>query len=391
MAMILRLLFRVVLTALAVSSAAVTAQAQYTVNLRFDTVKANPGDTAVDVDVYYKFSSIPTEAIEDFDVRFEYDTTEIYAFDYILDGTASANMSILDTSHHGILVANGSLDLTNPILFKIRFRVNQRLADTSFIQWDTGVTVFDFADSINLIEQNGWIKTPTAAGHVSLSIPSKTVDTGEVFTIPVSITGIDSANIDSGVLRFEVDTTILPFRGAFASALSNSAVQSSNASGDTVSIVLKAVNGYILSSDSLVTLSFYSIPWFDTACVTLQDIRFEALNSGSLIGNTISSNGSICIIPGSKPSSGVNPATVRPSKFVAYPNPARDQVTFDAGLGGNAGLMTIDVYDALGRRAYTSSDAYPVWQIPASIQPGTYFVIMNVRAGRFTTCLVIEP
>lgn len=111
---------------LAVTAGAYSAQAQYNMSLRFDTVTANPGDT-VDIDVYYKFTSgTPTQSVQDFNVRYEYDTTEIYAFDYILDGTASANMSILDTSHHGILAANGSLDFTNPILFKIRFRVNKR-------------------------------------------------------------------------------------------------------------------------------------------------------------------------------------------------------------------------------------------------------------------------
>src|ERR1700733_10576442 len=160
MTMISRLLVRAAMIAFAVSACAISAQAQFGVSLRFDTATANPGDT-VNLDVYYKFTSGQPQDVQDFDVRYEYDTTEIYAFDYILDGTASANMSILDTSHHGILVANGSLDLTNPILFKIRFRVNKRLSDTAFIQWDTGVTVFDFSDSINVTEQNGWIKTPS--------------------------------------------------------------------------------------------------------------------------------------------------------------------------------------------------------------------------------------
>ena len=293
--------------AYALTVGAYAAQAQYNMSLRFDTATAIPGDTVV-LDVFYKFtSSTPPKSVQDFNVRFEYDTTEVYAFDYILDGTASANMTILDTSHHGILAANGSLDFTNPILCKIRFRVNKRLADTALIQWDTDVSVFEYSDSINVTEQDGWIRTPSTAGNVTLWTPSMTVDTGEVFNAPVSISGIENANIDSAVLRFEVDSTDrLLFRGAVAATSSNSLVIDTSVSGDTVTIVLKALAGHIVSSDSMVTLSFYSVPWYDTACVTLRDLKFEALDSASLIGNTASSSGSICIVPGSKPPAGVN-------------------------------------------------------------------------------------
>jgi Secretion system C-terminal sorting domain len=400
MAMITRLLFRVALViALAVTAGAYSAQAQYNMSLRFDTVTANPGDT-VDLNVYYKFTSgTPTQSVQDFDVRYEYDTTEIYAFDYILDGTASANMSILDTSHHGILAANGSLDFTDSILFKIRFRVNKRLADTAFIQWDSDVSVFEYSDNINVTEQNGWIRTPSTAGSVTLSTSSMTVDTGKAFNVPVSISGIENAGVDSAVLQFEVDSTRLLFKGAFAVATSNATVQSiavtqsvDTSHLDTVSIVLKAISGeQIAGSDSLVTLSFYSIAWYDTACITLRNPRFVALNSGSVIGNTVSSSGTICIVPGSGPQAGVNQAPVKLAKLVAYPNPASNQVTFDAGEGINMGRVTIEVYDALGRRVFETNDAYPVWQVPSDTQPGTYFVAMETETGRFTTCLVIEP
>jgi hypothetical protein len=396
MAMITRLLVRVVLVALAVIAGAYAAQAQYTMSLRFDTLTANPGDT-VDVDVYYKFTSKPPLNVQDFDVRFDYDTTEIYAFDYILDGTASDSLFTLGTSHQGIVLGDSnqyvthSLDFTNPILFKIRFQVKQGLGDTAFIRWDTGDQIFEYSDSINVTEQDGWIRTPTVAGHVTLSTPPKTVDTGEVFNIPVSISGIENANIDSALLQFEIDTTRLPFRGASGVANSKAVVQSSSVSGDTISIVLNAPDGHIVDSDSIITVSFYSVPWYDTACVTLQDIRFEALNSGSLIGNTVSSSGSICVVPGSKPPADVKSVVNKLNKLVAYPNPAQDQVTFDAGFGNNSGLVKIEVYDALGRMAFMSSEAYPVWQIPSDIRPGTYFVAMDCELGRFTTYLVIQP
>jgi hypothetical protein len=390
MVMISKLLIRVALIVIAVYTCSQSAQAQYAMSLRFDTVlDATPGDT-VNVNVYYKFTEMPAKSVQDFDVRFEYDTSEIYAFDYILDGTASANMFILDTSHRGILAANGSMDFSNPILFKIRFRVNKALADTAFIHWDSA-SVFDYTDSIDVTKEEGWIRTPSAAGHVTLTTPSIMVDTGEVFNLPVSISGIDNANIDSVLLRIEVDTTRLLFRGVGASSSSNAILESWSSNLDTISITLKATSGHIVSADSMITISLFSIAWFDTACVMPQEVHFEVLNSSGLIGNTSSSNGSICIAPGSKPPADVSPAAVQVRKLSAYPNPARDQVTFDAGDRVISGQVLIEVYDPLGRRAYMSRDAYPVWQIPSDIRAGTYFVVMDSETGRLTTSLVIQP
>jgi hypothetical protein len=393
--MITRLLFRVALVvAFALSAGAYLAHAQYNISLRFDTVTANPGDT-VTVNVYYKFTSaIPQQNVQDFNARFLFDSSELHLIAYILDGTASAGLSDTTGSHDGLAALGDfgeSLDFTNPILFKIRFGVDRRLADTAFIKWDTNWSVFDYFDSINVSQQNGWIRTQSTSGRVTLSTPSMTVDTGEVFSVPVSISGIENANIDSAVLMFEFDDTDLQFRGSAAATSSNAVVDTAIVSKDTISIVLKAVNGHIAGSDSTVTISFYSVPWYDTACVAFQDIRFEALDSTSLIGNTVSSSGLICIVPGSKPPADVNPTAVKPDKFVAYPNPAWGQVTFSAGPGINAGLVTIEVYDALGREVFESNDAYPVWQIPSNIRPGTYLARMETETGRFTTCLVIEP
>ena len=403
MAMITRLLVRAALIALAVIAGANAAKAQYTMSLRFDTVTANPGDT-VNLNVYYKFTSATKpQSVQDFNLRFDYDTSEIYAFDYILDGTASDSLFVFGTSHQGIVAGDSSdtmhsLDFADSVLCKIRFRVDKGLADTAFIRWDTNVSVFEYADSVDVTEQDGWIRTPSTNGHVTLSTPSLTVDTGKVFSVPVSIPGIENARVDSAVLQFEVDSTRLLFKGSFAGTASNAVVQLITVTQsvdtshlDTVSIVLKGINGgKIAGSDSLLTISFYSIPWYDTACVSLQDLRFVALNSGSLIGNTVSSSGSICVVPGSMQAD-VSPVAAQGSKFSAYPNPARNQVTFDAGGGNNTGRATIEVYDVLGRRVFMSSEAYPVWQIPSDIQSGTYFARMNTETERFTTCLVIEP
>jgi len=394
MAMISRLLIRVVLIAFAVLITLQSAEAQYSMSLRFDTVTANPGDT-VNLNVYYKFTSGLPKSVQDFNLRFEYDTNEVYAFDYTLSGTAADSLFVRDDSHHGIIVTDSdaytfhSLDFTNPILCKIRFRVSKRLADSAFIRWDTGVSVFEYSDSINTSEHDGLIRTPSVAGHVILANPEVTVDTGKSFQIPISISGIENAKIDSALLRFEVDTTRLPFREVFAGVTSNAVVSSSSASGDTVSVVLKASEGFIMNSDTMITIAFYSIPWYDTACVMLSNVRLLPLNAGSLIGNTASSTGSICIVPGSKPPAGVNTSTVDHGSFWVYPNPARDEVTFDAD--GNSSRASFEVYDLLGRRAYRSIGAHSVWQIPAGFQPGLYFVKMDTEARSVTKSLIIEP
>jgi hypothetical protein len=404
MAMITRLLVRVALSVLSVSAANSGSLAQYSMSLRFDTVTANPGDT-VNVDVDYKFtSSKPTQSVQDFNLRFEYDTSEIYAdttglylVDYILDGTASASMSILGVSHHGILVANGSLDFSNPILCKIRFRVNKRLADTAFIRWDSAVSVFEYSDGITVAEQNGWIRTPSVTGRVILSTPALTVDTGKMVNIPVSITGIDKANIDSAVLRFEVDSSRLLFKGATAETASNAMVQAitvrqslDTSHLDTVSIVLASKGKQVAGSDSLVTISIYSFPWYDTACVTLRDIRFVALNAGSVIGNTVSSCGSICIVPGSGKAV-VSTLPLHLQTLEAYPNPARGRVTFSANGIANADQVRVEVFDAIGRRVFTSNLAYPEWEIPPDFRAGLYFATICAEARLLTTTIFIEP
>ncbi len=383
-------------------SSAESVKAQNVFHIRFDTVTAKAGDT-VAVNVYYSFTSTHAHTINYFQARFSYDTTEIYPVEYDLAGTASGMFFDTTSSHLGITARGQSeIDLSNPVLFRIKFRVNHQLADTAFIHWDSSFVLFDASENVDQVTtQDGWIRTATAAGHVVLTTPSvdvKGVTQGYSpdsvpFRLPVIASNLSGARMRSAVLSFTYDSTVLSLSGALAGKAAELVVDSMHSTAlmggrRAVSISVHAVSDVLFGGDTLIALPFVGLVGLDTVCETLSDVSLRPTNSDALIGNTVYTAGSICL-KGSAPSS-VAIEEGQSTKLEIYPNPATSSVRIEAS--GFEGMLTIGVFDVLGRPLYSWDGTSTTWQVPADLSPGVYQVIAESGSQheRIRAMLVIE-
>jgi hypothetical protein len=390
MAMMCRLLVRAVLCVLAVIAGASALFAQNVFSIRFDTVTAKGGDT-VTVNAYYTFSATGAHDINNFTAQLDYDSTEARLLGFVIGGTASAAFdTTARASHRGLTVGGGQfdqeIDLTNPVLFGIRFLVNRQLADTAFVQWDTNVTMFDSASNVNqVIYKNGWMRTLSTAGHVVIQTPGKTIKgitegyspDSVFFELPFVVSNLNSAKMTSARLTFTYDSTVLSWDRMFDASSESLAVDSI---GTTVllgglqqcTIVLASQTGVIKGSDTLVNLKFAALVGLDTVCEALTNVTLRPVNSDASIGNTGYFFDSICL-EGTVPS---EVASVNaPSGIKMYPNPARDRVTIDGP--GNADELIIEAYDVVGRLSFSGHLMLGEWQIPPGIEAGAYEIVLS--------------
>lgn len=379
------------------------AEAQNVFHVWFDTVAATAGDT-VEVNVYYTFTSTHAHTIDYYQLRLQYDTSEIFPIAYDLNGTASGLFFDTTTSHLGITAQGQSeLDTTNPVLLRLRFRVNRQLADTAFIRWDTSFDLFDQYENVDQVfRQDGWIRTASVAGHLVLSTPSITVHgvsdgyspDSVAFLLPVSVSDIAAANMRSAVLSFAYDSARFPLNGASADAASGLQVDSVETSPTIVAgsrlvdIWIHSVSGAITGADTLLRLAFTGLVGLDTVCDTLGDVSLRPTNADGLIGNTVYLVNPICL-EGQAPSSVVAIQPPEDAGLRLYPNPATDAVRIDAT--DDLASATILVYDVLGRMicGWTNSNEVQ-WQILPSVLPGIYRVVCEQRGKTFMKTLVIE-
>jgi len=401
----MKLLLRVCFTLLILTGSRVErAEAQNVFHVWFDTVTAKAGDT-VEMDVHYTFISTHAHNIDYFQLRLQYDSSEVSPLDtnaYVLDGTASGSFFDTTFSHLGITALGQSeLDTTNPVLIRIRFRVNRQLADTAFIRWDTSFGMFVQNENVDsVIRQDGWIRTATAAGHVMLSTPPITahgVSDGYsadsvAFELPVSVSNIANANIKSALFSFAYDSARFPLSGVSAGVTSGIQVDSVasvpiSKGSRRINIWISSLGGAINGADTLLRLDFTGLVGLDTVCDTLSDVSLRATNVDGLIGNVVYLGNPMCL-EGEAPSS---VAKVQPQNdgLRLYPNPATDAVRIDAT--DDATPATITAYDMLGRKIGRWTNVGDVqWQIPASVLPGMYRVVCEQREETFMKTLVIE-
>jgi len=409
MAMMYRLLVRVALCVLAVTAGAPVLSAQNVFSVRLDTVTANAGDT-VTVNAYYTFSATGTHNINSFTAQFDYDSTEAHLLGFVVSGTASAAFDTADrTSHRGLTLGGGQfdheIDLTNPVLFGIRFLVNRRLADTAFVRWDTNVTLFDPEEGVDqVLRQDGWVRTHSTVGHVAVSTPGETIKGITIgyspdsvsFDLPFVVSNLDSANMKIASLTFTYDSTVLSWARTVTASSESLKVDSI---GTTVllgglqqcTIVLASQTGTIKGSDTLADLTFVGLVGLDTVCEAFTNVSLRPVNSDAWIGNTAYSFDSICL-EGTAPS-GVTQVEEQ-SNMKMYPNPATNEVTI--GVPGNADGMKFELYDAVGRLSFEGPLVLGEWQIPAGFQAGVYEVVINgslltTQRSKCVGTLIVEP
>ena len=368
------------------------ASAQNVFRVRIDTMTVKAGDTAT-LNVYYTFNSTKTHNLSGFVARFLYDTNLIKITGYITNGTASDGMATYD-SHLGLsALGTSEMNLSNPVLFKMRVAASKTLADTGWLRWDPDWPMFDPSAGVDtVIQTSGWLKTIAIAGHTTLTAPRRTVNgviTGPFadsvrFDLPVMISDISTANVSSARLQFTYDPNRLAFVMATTTSKSASIV-SATTSTDTASIVFQGLNSStIRGGDTLVNLQFYALVGADTVCTTLSDVTWQPLNADAKLGATDVRFDSICIYGRYQPASVGATSQQEPIRF--YPNPARDYVISTA-----TAAISLDIYDALGRLIARCERSNNAWLVPSSLSSGAYRAVARLRTGEVgTSALVIE-
>lgn len=363
------------------------ADAQNVFRAWFDTVTVGASDT-VTVNVYYTFTSTHPHNIDYVQLRFRYDSSEILPIGYDLDGTASAMLFDTTPSHLGITALGQSeIDTTNPVLLRIRFRVNPRLADTAFLHWDLTFPLFDASENVdNVIRQDGWIRAKSNAGHVVLSTPPVSVHgvtsgyspDSVGFDLPIIVSNISSANVQRALLSFSYDSTVLSLQRLSVSPaiLDDSTTSMAVPIGrQQVRAWLRAPSGVITGGDTVGTASFVALVGLDSICTELSDVSFRPADSMGWIGNTIYLGNEICMV-GTLPDAVAQAAA--PGQHVnIYPNPANTEVHIEDATRHS----TIGIYDMLGRLLYEWKGRSVAWAIPSAIPSGIYHVIVRSSSG----------
>jgi|GEM_PF-2792688 len=403
MAKMMRLLLRVSFTLFLLTGSHIErAKAQNVFHVWFDTVTAKAGDT-VEVNVYYTFTSTHAHTLNYFQLRFQYDSSEIFPIGYDLAGTASGMFFDTTTSHLGIAAQGQSeLDLTNPVLIRIRFRVNRQLADTAFIRWDTSFDLFDQNENVDqVLRRDGWIRTATAAGHLVLRTPPITLHgvtagyspDSVAFELPFVASDITSANMQTALLTFTYDSTLLSLQSfTFKPGITNvySSAESSEAipgGRQHVSVWLRAFSGVIPGGDTIMTVTFMGLVGLDTVCTTLGDVSLRPTNPDGLIGNTVYLGNSICL-EGEAPNAVVTMEESEANGLRVYPNPATAAVRIAAP--DQSAPAVIVVFDMLGREVGRWNDHEAQWQLSPQVAAGIYRVVCEQKQKEFMKSLIIE-
>jgi len=369
------------------------ADAQNVFRVRFDTVVAKAGDVAT-VNVLYTFTSARPHSIRDLTLRFLTDALGVQPIGYLIDGTALATfrdaIGNVDSSwSHTGFAARGEheIDLSNPVLIRVQFRVDPRLADTAFLHFDRSFGMFAENDSVDVIERtDGWIRTESVVGHVVVSTPA-TLVRGETegfspdpipFAVPMTIVG----KADSAILTFSIDSTRLVLDSITKGFAALRIVKAPEFGGrERIEVYFDTP---LIVTDS-VSLHFTGLVGLDTVCEALTKVRLLPRGNSDPIGNTIYAGDSICL-EGHKPTGAVGRAKNEEQRFAIYPNPARERVWFE----GATETSVIRVYDALGRTV--SETRGSVWSVPPGVGAGSYEVMIRDDEGeRWVGRLTLVP
>ena len=360
------------------------ASAQNIFRVRFDTVVARAGDL-VTVNVLYTFTSTHAHSIRDLTLRFVTDSLEIRPVAYLTQGTATANLPDTLWSHTGFHGDGTSeIDISNPVLIRVQFRVDPRLSDTAFLRWDRAFPMFEPNDGVDSeVQQDGWIRTDSAKGHVVIQTSGQTI-VGETqgyspdsirSQVPVTISNITRANMKDALLTFSIDSSRIAFDSvASASGATVTGIDRTPLVGGREQIDIRLHSASpIIGGASAIVLQFVGLIGLDTVNESIDKVRMLPLNADGWIGNTVYIGRPI-VLEGHLPSGAVRERSVV-KQIAIYPNPARERVTFEGIEEGSEAM----IYDALGRIVAESNEA--VWNVPPGFSAGAYEVVLATKSG----------
>lgn len=371
---------------LALFATATISRAQGTFQIRFDTVLAKAGDT-VTVAARYTFVPKGSHNINSYSAILDWDTSELHLVAFVLDSTATlaSDTNLVGTSHHGIsAIGQTEIDLTNPVLFKIRFLVDSHFADTAFIGWDTNSILIDPMEGVGTVtRQGGWIRTSSIAGHVSLETPARTVKgytqgffaDSVGFDLPVIISNVAPANMHHAQLSFTWDSTAVSWDGQIASGTEKLRVDSITftpleAGIEAATLSFSSNGSSIQGADTLVVLKMVGLVWTDTFCEALTDVSLRPSDSNAFIGNTDYTASPICLEWEARMSVAASGSI---NDLSVYPNPASGE----AWITSEDESADLNVYDRIGRMVFSGKLENGLWRIPNSIASGIYEAIVG--------------
>jgi len=368
------------------------AQNSNTFRVSIDRAPVSGGDS-VDVSVRYALSATKPHLVHSVTARFNYDSSLIHIVSLETNGTATSGFYILDTitpSVVGFLAAGSTgqeIDLTNPVLFRLRVKVNPRLSDTAWIQWDRSVTMFgDTSYGIDtVIMDDGWLNTPNSFGRTSISIPAiRVVGSSDGFSpdsvrfsIPILISNLSKANVRTANFRTAFDANRLSFLGASTGNIADGMISNVTSTVSTLSVDVSSVGQSIAGSDTLIVLHFAALVGTDTILSTLTNVSWRPTNSDGLLGNVYCQVDSLRFFGGwlsvvfahSSESPGIQ----------VFPNPVRKHLNFEMAAGSGSERLEFKVYNVQGKLIEQSSSLKDGWDIPAGVPKGVY----EVEVGPF--------
>src|SRR4051812_13609551 len=194
--------------------------------IRIDTLSIKPGENDVFLNVYYTFTTTKPHIFRGYNAHFFFDPKKVTIVDLITDGTASKDLGFQEFNPKApeaavVTLGDQEIDLSNPILFKIRLTVSPKMTDTTFLRWDYIDIPDYFGVDTPVVLQDGWIARLKPKTDVALSTPNLEIQSDSALLVPVMISALKNANLKQARLSFQIDTSVLSFVGATANPASN--------------------------------------------------------------------------------------------------------------------------------------------------------------------------
>ncbi len=368
-------------------------QAQNVLHVRIDTLTVASAPNDVIIAVTYKLDAKHAHDFYGYDSRFSYDASKATAVSVIFDNSAT---DISGTFHQGstlpgevraTALGGSELDLSNPVLYRVRFTVFAGIIDTAFLHFFR----FDITDSMKIDSvklQDGWIRldrpvVPPKKINLSLVSSNLTVKADSSIDIPIGITNMTGGELKKGIFSFRFDTTALDFVRSVSGTISGDVIVTSDTVKQnhvTVYFANTDTSKALQGAGTLLTLRFRAKPRTDTLCTVLTDTAFRALNTDALIDTVRLFIGNICVY--GSPHVGVSATSdaTETTSLRVWPNPATTKV--ELGVTGYKGRYRLQVFNMLGAQVFESQSSAPItWSPGANCPTGIYEARATIEKG----------